>query len=756
MLNDSRAYARANIRRRLWKAGIGCVFIAVLVPFSYHVESRLETAVHIQGSEAERVDQELTDRFPSPYVHRLIFVIEGLPEPDSSSRSQALDLISSTLRSEPHVSGVLSELDWPDNLFHGKNGGTLVVVGVDAQSVSFEMLLPQLRARAASIQAQLRTQFPKIKIQTTGEMALNYDLRRISAADVSHAEWRALPVTLILLLLAFGSFIAALLPLFIGIAAISMTMGAAALLSHYLHLSILVQNLATMLGLGLGVDYALLMVSRFREAMASGIDAGSAADLAARQAGRTLLISCSTVAIGFSALLWVPISEIRSIGVAGLLISATSVLLCILILPLIMSLLGPRINASGIGIMSRFASTAGRIASQQQRWRRWGTLVTAHPWLTLFVAGAPVLLLAFQATRIAISLPPGDLLPGGAESVEALRSLEHMGRAGIVQPLRFVLELPADTAPRSKTGWDAISRMAHFLEKDLRTAEVLSLPTLLGNDSSADNIATLPDWAQKSLLRNDAKATLIEILPASTVTENEQIRWIAELRKLDLATITGVHGATSRIGGIPAMNADYEQVVGKLLPRVIAFVVGGSLVALLVGFRSLFAAVKAVLLNLVSVGAAFGALVLVFQEGHGSWLFGVAEPTKSIFPIIPILSFAIVFGLSMDYEVFLVARVLEERRAGLTERSAVIEGMATTSKLITSAAAIMIVVFIAFTFGNFVIIKMLGFTLGVAVLIDATLVRMVIGPALLQLAGDWNWWPFGLSGSSAATDKLGR
>jgi RND superfamily putative drug exporter len=208
-----------------------------------------------------------------------------------------------------------------------------------------------------------------------------------------------------------------------------------------------------------------------------------------------------------------------------------------------------------------------------------------------------------------------------------------------------------------------------------------------------------------------------------------------------------------RVGGIPALNADYDSVVKERLPKVIVGVVLGSLVALLIGLRSLFAAVKAILLNLLSVGASFGALVLVFQEGHGSRLFGIDRPTGTVFPIVPILSFAIVFGLSMDYEVFLVARVLEERRRGLPERSAVIEGLARTARLITSAAAIMIAVFTAFTVGSFLVVQMLGFTLAVAVFIDATVVRMVVGPALLQLAGDWNWWPYGLHGAPVVPEK---
>jgi len=199
-----------------------------------------------------------------------------------------------------------------------------------------------------------------------------------------------------------------------------------------------------------------------------------------------------------------------------------------------------------------------------------------------------------------------------------------------------------------------------------------------------------------------------------------------------------------KIGGIPALDADYQTIVLKRFVPVTTMVVLGTLAALLAGFRSLFAAVKAIVLNLLSVASSFGALVLVFQDGHGSSFLGVQGGTGSVFPLVPIVTFAIVFGLSMDYEVFLVARVLEARRSGLNETDAIPEGLARTAGLITSAAAIMIVVFAAFTFGNFLVVKMIGFTLAVAVLIDATLVRIVIGPALLCLAGDWNWWPGGL------------
>jgi RND superfamily putative drug exporter len=270
---------------------------------------------------------------------------------------------------------------------------------------------------------------------------------------------------------------------------------------------------------------------------------------------------------------------------------------------------------------------------------------------------------------------------------------------------------------------------------------------------TADAVDDVPESIRKSFLRSDGQATLIELLPTATLSPNEQIRWVREVRSSDVAVMTGVPGAVLRVGGVPALDADYDSVVKERLPRVVLGVVLGSLVALLIGLRSLFAAVKAILLNLLSVGASFGALVVVFQEGHASKLFGLDGPTGTVYPIVPILSFAIVFGLSMDYEVFLVARVLEERRRGLSERSAVIEGLARTAGLITSAAAIMIAVFAAFTVGSFLVVKMLGFTLAVAVFIDATAVRVVVGPALLQLAGDWNWWPFGLYVAPTTSEK---
>jgi len=751
MVTPSVKTGRGAARRRFWLAMSGFVMAVVLMPFSYKVERRLETAAHIKNGESERVARELADRFQAPYGQRLVLVISGIPNPDSAESADALSFLTSSLRSVPGVAGAISSLDWPDPVFTGNNGGALIIVGLDPHGEAFETLVPRLRARADWMEDQLRSQYPDIKLEITGEMPLTFDLRKVSADDVKHAEERAMPVTLLLLILAFGSLVAALLPLGIGVLSISMALGAAALLAHYLHLSILVQNLATMLGLGLGIDYALLMVSRFREALAEGYDGGQAADIAAGQAGRTLIISATTVAIGFSALLIVPISELRSIGIAGLLVTVLSVILCTFILPWVLGLLGHRVNAARVRLPFGQFNGAECRREASERWVRWGSIITGRPWTALLIAGVPLLILAFQARRIAPGIPDHDSLPAEAESVQALHTLQGMGRSGIVQSLRVILELPPQTPPLSPAGWLAVSNLTKRFQEDPRAGEVLSLPTLTGMSDTADAVNDVPEPIRKSFIRSDGQATLIELLPTATLTPNEQIRWVREVRSSDVAAITGVPGAVLRVGGVPARDADYDSVVKKWLPGVVLAVVLGSLFALLIGLRSLFAAVKAILLNLISVGASFGALVLVFQEGHGSRLFGLAGPTGNIYPIVPILSVAIVFGLSMDYEVFLVARVLEERRRGLCERTAVVEGLARTAGLITSAAAIMIAVFTAFTIRGFLVVQMLGFTLAVAVFIDATLVRMVVGPALLKLAGDWNWWPLGLYGATTAS-----
>jgi RND superfamily putative drug exporter len=738
--------------RRFGVAGIVLAAVIALLPFSFHAERRLETATRVEGSQAETVQEDLANRFRSPFVDRVVLVIQGVPAADSEQGGQALETIVAALKDQPGVSGVVSYLELRDPIFLGRAGGTFVLVGLTSTDGPVESLVPKLHQLAGSLQNQLRGRYPAVKLELTGEIPLNFDIRKASADDVRRGESLVIPATLALLLVAFGSLIAALIPLAVGELAIATTLAITGFLAQRWHLSVLVQNLATMLGLGLGIDYALLMVSRFREAISAGHNGLAASVIGARQAGRTLLISASTVAIGFLALLTVPISEIRSIGVAGFLVAGISVLLTNTLVPAVLLLLGPRIDFGRLPFTPRLDEH--RAARTGKRWRRWGKVIVAHPWLALFLAGTPLLLLAWQVRELDTSLPRGNWLPQSAESVHALRILERMDRGGVVESLRVIVELPTDSIAQTDAGWNALDRLSKRLASDPRCERVISITTL-----AESNRSSLPDLSRetrRTFLSSDGRAALLEVLPASSVSLRGQVNWVRELRKIGAPALTGVSGATLLVGGIPALNADYETIIRDRFPSVTALVVGGTLLALLCGFRSIFVALKAIALNLLSVAASFGALVFVFQNGHGSRFMGVPGGTGSVFPLVPIVAFAIVFGLSMDYEVFLVARVLEARRSGMSEIDAIPEGLARTAGLITSAAAIMIVVFAAFTFGDFLVVKMIGFTLAVAVLIDATLVRIVIGPALLRIAGDWNWWPGGLATTRSARMMASR
>src|ERR1700691_3249435 len=436
--------------RRFWVSGIVLAATIALLPFSFHAERRLETATRVEGSQAEIVREELTSRFHSPFVDRVVLVIEGLPPADSEGGGQALETIVAALKEQPGVSGVVSYLDLRDPIFLGRGGSTFVLVGLSSTDGPVESLVRQLHQLASSLTNQLRGRYPAVKLELTGEIPLNFDIRKASAADVHRGESLVIPGTLVLLLVAFGSLMAALIPLAIGQLAIATTLAITGFLAQRWHLSILVQNLATMLGLGLGIDYALLMISRFREALCQGSDGPTAAAIAARQAGHTLTISASTVAIGFLALLMVPISEIRSIGVAGFLVAGMCVLLANTLVPAVLALLGPRIDAGRLPFTPRL--DADRTARTGNRWRRWGNVIVAHPWLALFLAGVPLLLLSWQAARLDTNLPRGDWLPGAAESVHALHTLRRMDREGVVESLRVLVELPTDSIAQTDAG----------------------------------------------------------------------------------------------------------------------------------------------------------------------------------------------------------------------------------------------------------------------------------------------------------------
>lgn len=307
----------------------------------------------------------------------------------------------------------------------------------------------------------------------TGEVPLNYDLRIASAADARSAELRVLPLTLVLLLLAFGGALAAVLPVGIGVLSIALSLGVAAWLAQFFTISIFIQTIASMIGLGLGIDYALLTVSRFREAFATRGATAEAAEDAAWRAGGTILLSAFPVSIGFAALLTIPLSEQSSVGLAGLLVTLFALLLSVTLLPALLWLLGRRIDWLRI---RREAPT--RAASGSAAWRRWGSRVTRRPVIALVAASAPLLVLALQARRLTTATPLGDWLPKGSESVSAYHALAGMGRENLVHSLRVVLDFPPGVHIDSEEGWNAAVRLFQKLRQDGRFERVQCLPAI--------------------------------------------------------------------------------------------------------------------------------------------------------------------------------------------------------------------------------------------------------------------------------------
>jgi len=730
--------SRLTVNGRAWIALVWAVIAVALLPKAGSLAGRLEVGAQVEGSESAAVDRLLEGPLQSAYARYAVLVVGGVPSPTTPRGAAVLRRVVDTLTRAPHVAGVYSYLDRPDTLLVGKRGGTLVLVGLVSDAGPPDQLVPPLRALTVGLVDELQVEFPHATLRWTGEAALNVDLRRTSAADVGHAERRALPLTTALLLLAFGAVVAATVPVVVGALAIAIALGAAAVAAGLWPLSILLQSVVPMLGLGLGIDYALLMVSRFRDGLAEGAAPQLAAELAAAHAGHTILMSAATVALGFLALLVVPLNEMRAIAAGGLLVVLTSALLATTLLPGVLATLGRRIDWIRV-------RRAGARRSSVELWRRWGAMVTAHPWPALVAGAIPLLVLGTQALGVRTGLPRGDWLPPTMESAQALRDLRGMRRTGIAQAIRLVVVLPEGMTVRRSVAWAAIGRYVATLEADPRIARVRSIVGVAeGAGMSRAALASTPGFMTRHLTRGlvspDGSLALLELLPDESVAPDQTVSLVRELRRTAPGQIA-IPGVAVLVGGLPAFNADYQDAVAGRLRTIVALVVGGTTLALLIGFRSLLVPLKAVALNLLSVGAACGALKLVFQDGHGARLLGVAEPLEAVFSSLPVIVFCVVFGLSMDYEVFLVTRVRELRRSGLGDRDAIVEALGRTGQVITNAAVIMLVVFGAFMLGDVLLTKMLGFTLAVAVLIDATVVRMVVGPALLQLAGRWNWWP---------------
>ena len=544
-----------------------------------------------------------------------------------------------------------------------------------------------------------------LEVTITGEYTADEDFLALSNKDLKEGElFFGLPAALIVLLLVFGAVVASLVPILLAVVAILVALALVAVVGQVWEVSFFVVNMLTGMGLALGVDYALFVVSRFREERTLGVEKVDAVAATGRTASRAVLFSGTAFVIAMTGMLLVPDTILRSLAAGAVLVGLTAVAAATTLLPAVLSLLGDRVDAGRLPFVGRGSGEA----------RFWGGVVDR-------VQRRPLAyLLATTAFLVALTLPALDLrtgsagvrtIPDGYASKDGFSALERELGVGTVDSVEVVVEGDVESAS-VREGLQGLRRQ-------------------LGEDPAFRNpqLETAPD----------GQLAVVEALVAGDSRDERAVQAVERLRAELVPAELGSAGVDVYVTGETAEIVDYRELMESWLPIVFAFVLGFSFILLTVAFRSIVVSIKAILLNLLSVGAAYGLIVLVFQKGVGNELFGFPQ-VDAIEAWLPLFLFSVLFGLSMDYHVFLLSRIRERYTQTGDSSEAVSFGVRTTSRLITGAALIIIVVFAGFATGELVMFQQMGFGVAVALLLDATVVRSVLVPAAMELLGERNWY----------------
>jgi putative drug exporter of the RND superfamily len=577
----------------------------------------------------------------------------------------------------------------------------VTLVAEDQLELAVEPLLEVVRRADAD---------PAFDVAITGAATLGHDFVRISERDLQRGEFRVgLPAALLILLLVFGSAVAGLLPLVLALVSIPVTLGISAVVGQVWSLSFFLINMVTAMGLALGIDYALFVVSRYREERRSGRGKIDAISTAAGTAGSAVLFSGLSFVIGLSGLFLVPDTVLRSLATGAVIVGLVTVAAALTLLPALLSLLGDRVDALRVPFVHS-AVHAGESA-EGRVWRRVIGTVMRRPALFLAGAGGVLLLLAVPVLGLQTGSSGLGALPDDAVTKRGFLALEReFPAAGRTDPARVVVEGATDDPAVVALVEDISARAAAAGFSDTRTG-----------------------------VHPEARLTVVDVPLPGDANDAAAEQALRLLRASVVAPAADAAGVPAYVTGVTAFNVDYAELVAGWLPIVIAFVLTLTFVLLTVVFRSVVLAAKAVLLNLLSVGAAYGLLVLVFQEGYGADLLGFTQ-VDSVEPWVPVFLFSVLFALSMDYHVFLLSRIRERYHACGDTAEAVAQGISSTARLITGAALIIVVVFAGFALGDLVGFQQMGFGVAVALLIDATVVRSVVVPTSMALLGRWNWY----------------
>ncbi|PSB25821.1 hypothetical protein C7B82_21755 [Stenomitos frigidus ULC18] len=572
---------------------------------------------------------------------------------------------------------------------------------------------------------------PSLQTFLTGEPVIDRDGQHLTQMDLRRVELLALPLTLVTLLFVFGSVVAAALPIVMGVMAVAVTSGVLAIITVQVDISVLALNLTTMLGLGLGIDYSLLIVSRFREELhPEAVEQSVIRTVDA--AGRAVFFSGLTVGIGLLSLLCFPVLLLRSLGLAGAIVVFVSVAAALTLVPALLGLVGAGINRWRIVPPSSLRSGIwGTIARSTMKH---SIAAVAFVTALIFVLSSP-----FQHARFGL----GDysILPQHVPSRQGVEVLQQAFGVGETVPI--LLAVSAATPGElilSKPHVATLFQLVNDLKRDPRVEDVYSLfnldPTLnlAAYQQLYGRLAQLPPALATAVKNLSSPSTTLIIVKSRTGSNNDDSRALVE--KLRSLSPAGLH---LQVGGAIARQLDTIQVVRQRFPLVLAAMLMVTFVVLCLLLSSVVLPLKAIVMNLLSMGASFGLLVFVFQEGHlHEWLN--FTPLGYLDTLIAVTMFCVLFGLSMDYEVFLLCRIKEAYDRTQNNHLSVVEGVERTGGIITSAALLLILVTGAFALTSLVTVKALGLGIALGVLIDATLIRTLLVPATMRLMGRWNWW----------------
>ena len=545
------------------------------------------------------------------------------------------------------------------------------------------------------------------RVTTFGEGSVNVEFEAISEETLIKGETYGLSIALVILVLVFGALVAAGIPLLMAIVSIVVAAGLTAVIGQAFDLSFFVINMITMIGLAVGIDYTLFIVQRFREERAKGHPVHEAVARAGDSATRAVFFSGLTVVIALAGLLYMPETVMRSMGMGAILAVFAALLAALTLLPAVLGLLGDNVNRLRVPFTSRthYREGGGRF------WHAVTRIVTARPMVSVVLAGG--LLLALAAPYLNISTGSNFIgsLPEDNNSLHAFEVVTEEFDAG------------AFTTPIVVSATD------------------VGLPSIQeGITEVVDYLTTNPTFGETTVAASqDGRLAVIEAVTKLDPASDEATAELETLRQNVIpAAFTGTP-AEVLVTGVAAQNADYVEVLNDRTPIIFAFVLGLSFLLLMVVFRSIVVPLKAIILNLLSVGAAYGLLVLVFQEGIGADLLGF-QTSNVIEAWVPLFLFAVLFGLSMDYHIFLLTRIKERYDVTGDNRGSVAYGLGSTGSIITGAALIMVAVFGGFAAGDLAMFQQMGFGLGIAVILDATIVRSVLVPASMALLGERNWY----------------